>query len=267
MNNNSNLTNAYEDILLSEGKKRGEAAKKVTHSKDNVVARKFDIGNGKDKKLVGDGPSKAKLRHKPTDKKKFTTDSYNSFEALFRSTLLEDEELQGAKPTNNVNMDFQVPTSGEEMTDEIENTQDEVSDLVSDLRSVVDSLNDILNKIDDAQGAEEEEPTEGEEEVKDEETTETENETENEQAPSNKVKESVEDHGVPLKNMKSGTGFNTKQKYVVKSNLKPKSALGQYIKRKAEPELKKLNVSHTDLQNTKNQKVKTSSIKPGEFFK
>jgi hypothetical protein len=161
-------------------------------------------------------------------------------------------------------MDFQVPTSGDEMTDEIENTQDEVSDLVSDLRSVVDSLNDILNKIDDAQGTEGEESTEEEDEVEEEST---EGEMGNEEAPENKVKESVEDHGVPLKNMKSGTGFNTKQKYVVKSNLKPKSALGQYIKRKAEPELKKLNVSHTELQNTKNLKVKTSDIKPGEFFK
>ena len=195
MNNNSNLTNAYEDILLSEGKKRGEAVKKVTHSKDNIVAKKFDIGNGKDKKLVGDGPSKAKLRHKPTDKKKFTTDSFNSFEALFRSTLLEDEELQGAKPTSNVNMDFQVPTSGDEMTDEIENTEDEVSDLVSDLRIVVDFLNDILNKIDDAQRTQDEEPAEDQKEVEGSESTE--NEAENEEAPSNKVKESVEDHGVP----------------------------------------------------------------------
>ena len=260
MNNNSNLTNVYEDILLSESKKRGEAAKKVSHSKDNVVAKKFDIGNGKDKKLVGDGPSKAKLRHKPTDKKTITTDSYNSFEALFRSTLLEDEELEGAKAASNVNMDFQVPTSNDEMTDEIENTEDEVSDLVSDLKNVVGMLNDILSKIDDAQETEE-----GEEEAETEE--ESENETEGEIENENEVKESVEDHGVPLKSMKSGTGFNTKQKYVVKSNLKPKSALGQFIKRKAEPELKKVNVSHTELQNTKNQKVKTSDIKPGEFFK
>lgn len=259
MNNNSNLTNAYEGILLSEGKKRGEAGKKVTHSKDNVVARKFDIGNGKDKKLVGDGPSKAKLRHKPIDKKKITTDSFNSFEALFRSTLLEDEDLQGTKTTDNVNMDFQVPTTDDDMVDEIENTDDEVSDLVSDLRDVVSKLNDILSKIDDAQEPEGEEESENEEE---EETEEMEDE-----APESKVKESVEDHGVPLRGMKSGTGFNTKQKYVVKSNLKPKSALGQFIKRNAAPELKKVNVSHTELQNTKNQKVKTSDIKPGEFFK
>ena len=68
--------------------------------------------------------------------------------------------------------------------------------------------------------------------------------------------------------MRSGTGFNTKQKYVVGGTLKAsKGTLGQYIKRKAEPELKKVNTDTSELRNTKNLKVKTSNIKPGNFFK
>jgi hypothetical protein len=264
MNKNPNLTDIYSDVLLTEGKKRGETLKKVQYTKDNVVTKKQDIGNGKDKKLVGDGPTKAKLRHKPMDKKTLTTDSlhsFGSFEALFKSTLLEDQELEGAKqqPTDSTNMDFEVPTSSEEMADEIEDTEDEVTDLVSDLRDVVAKLNDILEKIDAAQGEEEASEEESTEEASEEEST--------EEAPEEKgVKESVEDHGTPLMNMRSGTGFNTKQKYVVKSTLKPKKAMGQFVKRKADPELKKLTVSHKDLCNTKNQKVKTSNLTPGDLF-
>lgn len=263
MNKNPNLTDIYNDVLLTEGKKRGETLKKVQYTKDNVVAKKQDIGNGKEKKLVGDGPTKAKLRHKPMDKKTLTTDSlhsFGSFEALFKATLLEDQELEGVKqqPTDNTSIDFEVPTSSEEMADEIEDTEDEVTDLVSDLRDVVAKLNDILEKIDAAQG-------EGEEESPEEETSEE--EAPEEEAPEEKgVKESVEDHGTPLVNMRSGTGFNTKQKYVVKTTLKPKRAMGQFVKRKAEPELKKLTVSNKDLCNTKTQKVKTSNLTPGDLF-
>jgi hypothetical protein len=259
------LTDIYNQVLLSEGKKDKEVAKPV--KKDIVVTKKQSIG---DAELVGDGPEKVKLPQKVTPLKQKKTkpmESYNSFEKLFKSTINEEDELTSKKPEtdSSTSLDFEVPTSNEEAVDEIESTEDEVSDLVSDLQGVVDKLNDILNKI--SEEAEEETEEENSEVSPEEEFNYEEGEEEKGEEDQKNVKavESVETHGTPLVNLKSGKDLETKKKYVVASKLKVKKGTAHTGKFTEEPEPKKLTGSEKEL--CKNTKVKTSNIKPGDFFK
>lgn len=223
-------------------------SKKAT--KDNVVTKKADIGNGKDKKLVGDGPTKVKLRDKAKTEKrsKFETmESYNTFEKLFRSTLSENTTPE---TTPSQSLDFEVPVSPEELTDEIESTEDEVSNLVTDLKDVVSKLNDILSKIESESSEEETEEETGKEELElpEDDNVDT----------ANKVKESVEAKGHAL---------TSKKNVVVKGNPKVHGGKPQTGNVDDEPEPKPLKADDKDLVNTKTLKVKTSNIKAGDFFK
>jgi hypothetical protein len=148
-------------------------------------------------------------------------------------------------------LDFEVPVSSEEMTDELEDTNDEVSNLVSDIKEVVDKLNDILSKIED-ETASEETPEENDE------TGREELELPEDDTVGNKVKESVESGGHALASKKS---------YVVKGNPKVHGGKSHSGKYSDEPEPKPLKASDAELRSTKNQKVKTSNIKAGDFFK
>jgi len=98
------------------------------------------------------------------------TKSYEgAFEKLFKATI--NEEMMD-EPS--VEMDVTVPTSDEEMADEIEGTNDEVTDLVSDLKDLMSKLQSILDKVGEETSSEvaDEVETElgGEEEVDAEET-------------------------------------------------------------------------------------------------
>ena len=265
MKTTPDLSDIYSRVLLSEGKKSAE----LNSKKSNIVTKKQDIGKAK---LVGDGPDKAKLPQKATTLKTKTTskhmESYNTFEKLFKSAINEQDDetdLNGA-PEANATMDFEVPTSDEDMADEIEDTEDEVSDLVSDLKDVVSKLNDILGKIDAETGEDYEEGSD--EGTPEDEFNYEEGEDEDEEEENPKMNaESVENHGTPLVNLRSGKDLDKKNNYIVKGKIKAKKGAAHTGKFTEEPKLKKLSLSSKDLQNTKNQKVKTSNIKTGDFFR
>jgi hypothetical protein len=72
------------------------------------------------------------------------TKSYEgAFEKLFKATINEEEMIDDPS----MEMDVTVPTSDEEMADEIEGTNDEVTDLVSDLQDLMSKLQSILDKV------------------------------------------------------------------------------------------------------------------------
>ena len=263
MNNKTSLSDTYaNNVFLTEGKK-------ALNKKANIVTKKMDIGNGKDKKLVGDGPSKAKLPTKVSGKKTRNMESYNTFEELFRSTLLENEDELSSSQNSPMDMNFEVPTTPEDSAEEIENTEDEVATLTSDLRDIMDKLKDILSKIEDESEDESEEEESEEEESEEEESEEEESEEEGdiEDEDHGIHQESVENHGTPLVNIRSGKDFNTKKKYVVNSKIKAKKGHAQVGKFNEAPSLKALGNSDADLRNVKKSNVKTSNVKAGDFFK
>jgi hypothetical protein len=72
------------------------------------------------------------------------TKSYEgAFEKLFKATINEEEMMD--EPS--MEMDVTVPTSDEEMVDELQGDSDEVADLVSDLKNLMTSLQSILDKV------------------------------------------------------------------------------------------------------------------------
>jgi hypothetical protein len=72
------------------------------------------------------------------------TKSYEgSFERLFKATINEEEMMD--EPS--MEMDVTVPTSDEEMVDELQGDSDEVADLVSDLQDLMSRLQTILDKV------------------------------------------------------------------------------------------------------------------------
>ncbi len=74
-----------------------------------------------------------------------TTKSYEgSFEKLFKATINEEAMDD---PSMDMEMDVTVPTSDEEMVDELEGGSDEVADLVSDLKDLMSNLQSILDKV------------------------------------------------------------------------------------------------------------------------
>ena len=225
--------------------------------------------------VSGQGPDSVKGIHKPeeaegTDVKaatpKVLKDSIEespkksfegSFEKLFKATINEQfpgEEEMGA---SEIEMDVEVPTSNDDMVDELEGEKDEVSDLVSDLKAVMDHLQNILDKISEETGEEEssEEEAEfgGEEEPNDIEEVETEEEP---------VKEATElkplgDKSKVLQNKNNKVGGSPK--------VHGGKAHGGDVE--SDPELKPAKSFDKALQNPKGKPEVKSTVKKGEFFK
>lgn len=174
-----------------------------------------------------------------------------SFEKLFKATI--NEQFPGEEPV--VDMEVEIPTSNEDMVDELEGEKDEVSDLVSDLKSVMDHLQNILDKISEESGSEE--SSEEESEFGDEESSEEgETETETEEEP---VKEATElkplgDKSKVLQNKNNKVG-----------SVKPHGGKAHGGDVESDPELKPAKSFDKSLQKGKPE-VK-STVKKGEFFK
>lgn len=238
----------------------------VSEAKDNVVAgeKELDSKIGK-APLVSGGTEKVKknLEHpeeaegtkvlngepkKLNDSMEKPTKSFEgSFEKLFKATINED--MMGNEPV--VDMEVEVPTSNEEMVDELEGEKDEVSDLVSDLKAVMDHLQNILDKISEEGGSEEGEAEEAEFGDEGEESSETEEEA---------VKEATELKPVG----KAGHSLMGKTNKV--GSIKPKGGKAQGGDIESDPELKPAKAFDKSLQNTKSHAVK-STVQKGEFFK
>ena len=168
-----------------------------------------------------------------------------SFEKLFKATINEE---MGEMPE--MEMEVEVPTSSEDMVDELEGSKDEVSDLVSDLKSVMDHLQNILDKISEEGNSEE-----GEEESEFGEEASEETETEEEA-----VKEATELKPVG----KAGHSLMSKANKV--GSVKPHGGKAHGGDVESDPELKPAKSFDKSLQSTKKFDVK-STVKKGEFFK
>jgi hypothetical protein len=172
-----------------------------------------------------------------------------SFEKLFKATISENMMEDDA-----MEMEVTVPTSDEEMADEIEGTTDEVSDLVGDLKDVMSKLQSVLDKIGEETTGSEENEMEAEmggEEVGDE--------MEAEEEP---FKESTElkplgDKGKVLMGKNNKVGGNPK--------VHGGKAHGGDIE--SDPKLKPAKAHDKALQNPKGKPEVKSTVKKGEFFK
>lgn len=174
-----------------------------------------------------------------------------SFEKLFKATINED--MMGEEPV--VDMEVEVPTSNEDMVDELEGEKDEVSDLVSDLKSVMDHLQNILDKISEESGSEEGEAEEAEFGDEGEEASE-ESETEEEA-----VKEATE-----LKPV-GKAGHNLMGKDNKAGSVKPHGGKAHGGDIESDPELKPAKSFDKALQSPKSKPEVKSTVKKGEFFK
>lgn len=170
-----------------------------------------------------------------------------SFEKLFKATINEE---MGEEPV--VNMEVEVPTSDEEMVDELEGEKDEVSDLVSDLKAVMDHLQNILDKISEEGGSEEGKAEEAEFGDEGEESSETEEEA---------VKEATELKPVG----KAGHSLMGKANKV--GSVKPHGGKAQGGDIESDPELKPAKSFDKVLQSPKSKPEVKSTVKKGEFFK
>jgi len=177
------------------------------------------------------------------------TKSYEgAFEKLFKATI--NEEMMD-EPS--MEMDVTVPTSDEEMTDEIEGTNDEVSDLVSDLQDLMSKLQSILDKVGDDAATDE--------------ITDDEIETELGGEDEVEAEEEPFEEAVDLKPL------GNKGKVLMGKNNKvgghPKvhggKAHGGDIE--SDPKLKPAKGYDKALQNPKSKPEVKSTVKKGDFFK
>jgi hypothetical protein len=178
-----------------------------------------------------------------------------SFEKLFKATI--NEQFPGEEEMGAVEMNVEVPTSNEEMVDELEGEADEVSDLVSDLKDLMSKLQTILDKVTEEAGSEESED-EAEMEFGDEESAEQEVEDEDEEP----VKEATElkplgDKSKVLQNKNNKVGGAPK--------VHGGKAHGGDVE--SDPELKPAKSFDKALQSPKSKPEVKSTVKKGEFFK
>jgi hypothetical protein len=177
-----------------------------------------------------------------------------SFEKLFKATI--NEQFPGEEEMG-MEMEVEVPTSDDEMMDELEGEKDEVTDLVSDLKSVMDHLQTILDKISEETGGNEEE-SEEEVEFGDEEANDVED-LEMEEEP---VKEATElkplgDKSKVLQNKSNKVGGHPK--------VHGGKAHGGDVD--SDPKLKPAKGHDKSYQNPKGKPEVKSTVKKGDFFK
>jgi hypothetical protein len=182
------------------------------------------------------------------------TKSYEgAFEKLFKATINEEEMMDDPS----MEMDVTVPTSDEEMVDELEGESDEVADLVSDLKNLMTSLQSILDKVSgEAEASSDEVEVElgGEDEV------------EAEEEPFEEAVE-AEVKGHALHNLKAGTELMHPSKKEVKGAVKVTKGTADGGKLKNEPEPKAAKSFDKALQSPKSKPEVKSTVKKGDFFK
>ena len=152
-----------------------------------------------------------------------------------------------------VEMDVTVPTSDEEMVDELEGTSDEVADLVTDLQDLMSSLQSILDKVSG-------------------ENADSENEMEDEMGNEESFEDEVEDEE-PFREAVELKPLGDKGKALMSKNNKvggnPKAHSGKAHggNIESDPKLKPAKSFDKTLQNPKGKPEVKSTIKKGEFFK
>ena len=220
---------------------------------DGAAKVKKDVEEPDEDKAFSNG-EKAKL-HPVKENANERSSFEGAFERLFKATLNEEEMPEMPE------MD-EMPSSNEEMADELSSEEDEVTDLATDLKDIIGKLQGILDKISDSSETEENEDFELEEESASEENVEDETESEN------SVKEAVEaeDHGHALVNLKSGKDLPNKSKNVIKGAVKTTTGKAVAGDVTSEPEPKELGKTE-DMHNPKKKPEPASTVKVGDFFK
>jgi hypothetical protein len=177
------------------------------------------------------------------------TKSYEgSFERLFKATI--NEEMMD-EPS--MEMDVTVPTSDEEMVDELEGESDEVADLVSDLQDLMSRLQSILDKV----GNEEERGEDSSDEIEAELGGEEEVEAEEEPFEEAVDLKPLGDKGKVL------MGKNNK----VGGHPKVHGGKAHDGDVDSDPKLKPAKAHDKALQNPKGKPEVKSTVKKGDFFK
>ncbi len=206
---------------------------------------------GKAGLVKGQGPDKIKDLDDPDEDKKYSdgaqakdmakeSSSYEgAFERLFKATINEDEETQETEEVEETDSE-QMPISGEEMADEIEDTEEQETNLISDLQNVMSQLQDILSKLSD------EEPDEEVEEELEENTDEDSEELEE------PYEESVD--------------LSQKSQMKVAGKIHPSKGVAHKGSFKPSPHPKLHKNKGEYLKSKAAMKVK-SSVTPGDFFK
>lgn len=263
------MTNPLSDIysnevLLNESKKSaivGNKKLKITPGNKVDEIEPLAKGRGPEKDIkkgyVKSPKEDAKFSSIKRKKGKSLEENMNTnnkyegaFEKLFKATLTEDvSDVDTDAIEHEVNDHADdIPTSDEDMAEDIGSHEDEATDIVQDIKAVISSLESILDKLSEHEGHEghEIEAEEGEE----------------------PFEESVdyEDHGHTLVNAKSGKDLiGPKGKFDVKGVkvTKGKADEGE-LDVDGEPKEEKGN--NKELQNTKKFASK-STVKVGDFFK
>ena len=256
------LSEIYESKVLASESVPSNKVKGASELDAKIDAKKA-------KPVAGQGPEAAKKDlDTPEEKKgtevhepkKLTTDSVEgkpakafegSFEKLFKATI--SEQFPNENELDVQELDVEIPTSNDEMADELEGEKDEVSDLVSDLKSVMDHLQNILDKISEETGSTEEESSEEEVEFGSEDELEG---TEEEPVREATELKPLGDKSKILQNKNNKVG-----------SVKPHGGKAHSGDIESDPELKPAKSHDKSLQSPKGKPEVKSTIKKGEFFK
>ena len=269
---NNPLSDLYSEVLLNEAKKQDSSLVGKKNLKfDPLPDQDIDIeplakGSGTER------VSKSSKLRSPAENAKFsalkkkkgkslemenTNNKYEgAFEKLFKSTLNEEFGAVEAAEHEVEDHADEIPTSDEDMGDELGAHEDEADDLVSDIKSVIDSLNSILDKLSEhekEEGHDMESEEGGEEEEPFEESLATDEAEEEGHALVDAKK--LEKGLVGPKGKFNTGGVKTTTGKAVNGTIKIK------------PDTTELPAIDKGLQNTKKFGVKSSNIKVGDFFK
>ena len=269
---NNPLSDLYSEVLLNEAKKQGSSLVGKKNLKvDPLPDQDIDVeplakGRGTDRvtkssklKTPAENAkfSALKKRTGKSLKMENTNNKYEgAFEKLFKSTLNEEFGADEAAEHEVEDHADEMPTSDEDMSDELGAHEDEADDLVSDIKSVIDSLNSILDKLSEhekEEGHDMEAEEEGGEEEPFEESLATDEAEEEGHALVDAAKLSKGLVG-PKGKFNTG-GVKTSTGKAVNGTIK------------IAPDTKELPATDKGLQNTKKFGVKSSNIKVGDFFK
>ena len=269
---NNPLSDLYSEVLLNEAKKQDSSLVGKKNLKfDPLPDQDIDIeplakGRGTDSvtkssklKTPAENAKFSALKNKKGKSLKMenTNNKYEgAFEKLFKSTLNEEFGADEAAEHEVEDHADEIPTSDEDMGDELETHEDEADDLVSDIKSVIDSLNSILDKLSEHE-KEEGHDMEAEEEGGEEEPFEE----------SLATDEAEEEGHALVDAAKLSKGLvGPKGKFNVGG---VKTTTGKAVNGtiKIAPDTKELPAIDKGLQNTKKFNPKTSNIKVGDFFK
>jgi hypothetical protein len=256
----------YESQVLTSEAVPSNKVKDAKSLENEMDLKKAQPVKGQGPDSVRDVKKPGELKgtevHEP---KKLTTDSLEapkksfegSFEKLFKATINEQFPGQDEMSSPEVEMEVEVPTSNDDMMDELEGEADEVTDLVSDLKDLMGKLQSILDKVTEEAGSEEKED-EAEAEFGEDESAEEEVEQE-EEKPMGEATElkPLGDKSKVLQNKNNKVGGSPK--------VHGGKAHGGDIE--SDPELKPAKSFDKTLQNVKGKPEVKSTVKKGEFFK